>query len=166
MTDRAYHVLFLCTGNSARSILAEAILNDRGKGRFQAFSAGSHPTGKVNPFALAALEHAALPIQGLRSKAWDEFAAPGAPTLDFVFTVCDNAAGEVCPVWPGQPITAHWGLPDPAAIEGSDLEKLTAFRDTFRMLDQRITLFTSLPLSRLDPMALSERLREIGRAGR
>jgi arsenate reductase len=164
MTEPVYNVLFLCTGNSARSILAEAILNDRGKGRFHAFSAGSHPTGKVNPFALAVLERAELPTRGLRSKAWDEFAAPGAPALDFVFTVCDNAAGEVCPVWPGQPISAHWGLPDPAAIEGNDLEKLTAFRETFRMLERRIALFTSLPLARLDAMSLGTQLREIGRS--
>jgi arsenate reductase len=164
MTERVYNVLFLCTGNSARSILAEAILNDRGKGRFRAFSAGSHPTGKVNAFALTVLERAELPTRGLRSKAWDEFAAPGAPVLDFVFTVCDNAAGEVCPVWPGQPITAHWGLPDPAAVEGTDLEKLAAFRGTFRLLERRIALFTSLPLARLDAMALGAQLREIGRA--
>ncbi len=164
MTGRIFNVLFLCTGNSARSILAEALLNERGKGRFQAFSAGSHPTGRVNPVALEILERAGLPTGSLRSKAWDEFAVPGAPALDFVFTVCDNAAGEVCPVWPGQPITAHWGLPDPAAVAGTDFEKLAAFRETFRLLERRIALFTSLPLSSLDAMALSTKLREIGRS--
>jgi arsenate reductase len=132
MTERIFNVLFLCTGNSQRSILAKAILNDRGKGRFQAYSAGSHPTGRVNPVALEILERAGLPTRSLRSKPWDEFAVPGAPALDFAFTVCDNAAGEVCPVWPGQPITAHWGLPDPAAVAGTDLEKLVAFRETAR----------------------------------
>jgi protein-tyrosine-phosphatase len=163
MNDRPYHVLFLCTGNSARSILAEAILNDRGKGRFQAFSAGSHPKGAVHPLALALLERTGLPTQGLRSKAWDEFAQPGAPPLDFVFTVCDNAAGEVCPIWPGQPMTAHWGQPDPAAVEGTDLDKANAFREAFRTLGRRIDLFLSLPLATLDRLALGNKVREIGK---
>jgi arsenate reductase len=164
MADRVYNVLFLCTGNSARSILAEAILNQRGNGRFKAYSAGSHPNGTVNPRALHLLERMGLPTDGLRSKAWDEFAQPGAPALDFVFTVCDNAAGEVCPVWPGQPMTAHWGQPDPAAVEGTDLDKTNAFRDAFRMLERRITLFASLPLSSLDRLALGNRIRDIGKA--
>ena len=132
MADRVYNVLFLCTGNSARSILAEAILNHRANGRFRAYSAGSHPSGTVNPRALQLLERTGISTEGLRSKAWDEFAEPGAPKLDFVFTVCDNAAGEVCPIWPGQPMTAHWGQPDPAAIEGTELEKTNAFRDALR----------------------------------
>jgi arsenate reductase (thioredoxin) len=164
MADRVYNVLFLCTGNSARSILAESILNDRGRGRFKAYSAGSHPNGIVNPRALALLERMGLPTEGLRSKAWDEFAQPGAPQLDFVFTVCDNAAGEVCPVWPGQPMTAHWGQPDPAAVEGSELDKTNAFRDAFRMLERRIALFTSLPMASLDRLALSQEVREIGKS--
>ncbi len=163
MIDRPFNVLFLCTGNSARSILAEAILNDRGKGRFQAFSAGSHPKGAVHPLALALLERAALPTAGLRSKAWDEFAQPGAPPLDFVFTVCDNAAGEVCPIWPGQPMTAHWGQPDPAAVEGTDVDKVNAFREAFRILGRRIDLFMSLPLATLDRLALGNKVREIGK---
>ena len=163
MNDRVYNVLFLCTGNSARSILAEAILNHRGDGRFRAFSAGSFPKGEVNPRALALLERMGLSTEGLRSKSWDEFAKPGAPSLDFVFTVCDNAAGEVCPVWPGQPMTAHWGQPDPAAMKGTELDKTTAFRDAFRMLERRIAVFTSLPFSSLDRMALGEKVREIGR---
>jgi len=163
MTDGNYNVLFLCTGNSARSILAEAILNHRGAGRFRAFSAGSHPNGRVNPFALALLSRMSLLTDGLRSKSWDEFAAPGAPPLHFVFTVCDNTAGEVCPVWPGQPMTALWGIPDPAAVEGSDFEKTEAFREAFRVLDRRIELFTCLPLASLDRMALDRELREIGR---
>lgn len=164
MDHRPFNVLFLCTGNSARSILAEAILNKNGSGRFRAFSAGSHPNGTVNPFALQLLERVGLPVAGLRSKAWDEFAAPGAPSLDFVFTVCDNAAGEVCPVWPGQPMTAHWGLPDPAAVEGTDLDKTNAFRDAFRALERRIGLFTALPIRSLDKMALGTKLHEIGKA--
>ncbi|MEO8315264.1 MAG: arsenate reductase ArsC [Pseudomonadota bacterium] len=164
MDQRPFNVLFLCTGNSARSILAEAILNKNGSGRFRAFSAGSHPNGTVNPFALHLLERVGLPTAGLRSKAWDEFAAPGAPPLDFVFTVCDNAAGEVCPVWPGQPMTAHWGLPDPAAVEGTDLDKTNAFRDAFRALERRIGLFTALPIRSLDKMALGTKLHEIGKA--
>jgi arsenate reductase len=164
MTERVYTVLFLCTGNSARSILAEAILNARGQGRFQAYSAGSRPTGKVNPIALAVLERHELPTHNLRSKAWDEFAVPGAPALDFIVTVCDNAAGEVCPVWPGKPMTAHWGLPDPATVGGTPREKLAAFQETFRKLERRIGRFTSLPLASLDVPALAARLREIGRA--
>jgi protein-tyrosine-phosphatase len=164
VTDRPYNVLFLCTGNSARSVLAEAILNHRGGGRFKACSAGSHPVGRVNPFAVDLLRQAGIETAGLRSKSWDEFAAPGAPPLDFVFTVCDNAAGEVCPMWPGQPMTAHWGLPDPAAVPGSDEDKARAFRDTYVMLDRRIGLFTSLPIASLDQLSLGERVREIGRA--
>lgn len=163
MTDRPYNVLFLCTGNSARSVLAEAILNHRGGGRFKAYSAGSHPVGRVNPFAIDLLRQARIETAGLRSKSWDEFAAPGAPPLDFVFTVCDNAAGEVCPMWPGQPMTAHWGLPDPAAVPGTDEDKARAFRDTYVMLDRRIGLFTSLPIASLDRLTLAERVRAIGR---
>jgi arsenate reductase len=162
MADRVYNVLFLCTGNSARSILAEAILNNRAKGRFKAFSAGSHPKGAVHPLALALLERKRFPTKGLRSKTWDEFAQPGAPRLDFVFTVCDNAAGEVCPVWPGHPMTAHWGQPDPAAVEGTELDKTNAFRDAFRMLERRIEMFTSLPIASLDQLSLGNRVREIG----
>lgn len=162
---RAFNVLFLCTGNSARSILAEAILNHKGRGRFRAFSAGSHPTGKVNPAAIDLLQHLKIPTEGLRSKAWDEFAAPGAPLLDFVFTVCDNAAGELCPVWPGQPMTAHWGVPDPAAAEGSDEQKRRAFHEAFRALSTRINLFISLPMEKLDRLALQKRLQEIGKTG-
>jgi arsenate reductase len=164
MIERIYNVLFLCTGNSARSILAEATLNDRGKGRFKAFSAGSHPTGAVHPMALAVLERNGLSTEGLRSKAWDEFAVPGAPHLDFVFTVCDNAAGEVCPVWPGRPVTAHWGQPDPAAVEGTELEKADAFREALRTLGRRIDLFLSLPLATLDRLALGNKVRDIGQA--
>jgi arsenate reductase len=162
MADRVYNVLFLCTGNSARSILAEAILNNRGKGRFKAFSAGSHPKGAVHPLALALLKREGMPTEGLRSKTWDEFARPGVPPLDFVFTVCDNAAGEMCPVWPGQPITGHWGQPDPAAVEGTDLDKTNAFREAFRMLERRIDLFMALPISTLDRLALGNKLREVG----
>lgn len=161
---RHYRVLFLCTGNSARSILAEAILNRAGDGRFAAFSAGSHPNGRVNPYALELLQRLGFPTEHLRSKAWDEFAALGSPPLDFVFTVCDNAAGEVCPVWPGQPMTAHWGLPDPAAVEGRDLDKANAFRETFRALERRINLFTALPIASLDRLALGLQLRDIGRS--
>ena len=163
MIDRTYNVLFLCTGNSARSVLAEAILNHRGGSRFKAHSAGSHPVGRVNPFAIDLLRQATIATEGLRSKSWDEFAASGAPPLDFVFTVCDNAAGEVCPIWPGQPMTAHWGLPDPAATPGTDADKARAFRDTYLMLDRRISLFTSLPIASLDRLSLGERVREIGR---
>jgi len=164
MADRCYNVLFLCTGNSARSILAEAILNNRGKGRFKAFSAGSYPKGAVHPLALALLERKHFPTEGLRSKAWDEFAQPGAPTIDFIFTVCDNAAGEICPVWPGHPMTAHWGQPDPAAVEGTELDKTNAFRDAFRMLERRIEMFTSLPIASLDQLSLGSRVREIGKS--
>ena len=164
MTDPTYNVLFLCTGNSARSIMAEAYLNQAGRGRFRAFSAGSHPTGEVNPYAIEQLQTARLPTEGLRSKSWDEFAAPGAPELHFGFTVCDNAAGEVCPVWPGQPITAHWGVPDPAAVEGSEVKIRKAFLETFTLLSRRITLFTSLRLESLDRLAVKTKLDEIGKA--
>jgi arsenate reductase (thioredoxin) len=164
MTEKSYNVLFLCTGNSARSVLAETILNERGKGRFRAFSAGSHPTGRVNPHAVDLLERMRMSTAGLRSKSWDEFAAPGAPTLDFVITVCDNAAGEVCPVWPGQPMTAHWGVEDPAAVQGSEVEKTEAFREAFRILERRITLFTSLPIASLDRLSLTNKVREIGKS--
>ena len=163
MTEHVYTVLFLCTGNSARSILAECILNREGRGRFHAFSAGSHPKGQVHPFALDLLKKMNHPTAGLRSKSWDEFATPGAPTLDFVFTVCDNAASEVCPFWPGQPMTAHWGVPDPAAAEGSDAERHLAFADAYRMLANRISVFTSLPIRSIDRLALQRRLEEIGR---
>jgi arsenate reductase (thioredoxin) len=161
--DHPFNVLFLCTGNSARSILAEAILNREGKGRFMAYSAGSHPRGEVHPLALELLQRLDFPVEGLRSKSWDEFATPGAPQLDFVFTVCDNAAGEVCPVWPGQPITAHWGLPDPAAAEGSEAQKRLAFADSYRMLNNRISIFASLPLAALDRMSLQRNLADIGK---
>jgi arsenate reductase (thioredoxin) len=164
MADRPYNVLFLCTGNSARSIIAEALINQWGQGRFRGFSAGSHPKGAVNPIALQLLKKMNLPTENLRSKSWDEFAALGAPPLDFVFTVCDNAACEVCPYWPGQPMTAHWGVPDPAAVEGSETEKWVAFRDTFTMLANRIKIFTSLPLASFDRMKLQERLDAIGKS--
>ncbi|HEX4648696.1 MAG TPA: arsenate reductase ArsC [Steroidobacteraceae bacterium] len=163
MADRPYDVLFLCTGNSARSILAEALINHWGRGKFRGFSAGSHPRGAVHPIALELLERMRLPREGLRSKSWDEFAAPGAAPLDFVFTVCDQAAGEVCPYWPGQPMTAHWGVPDPAALEGSDTDKWLAFRSAFQALENRIKIFTSLPLASLDRIKLQERLDAIGR---
>ncbi|NLH81245.1 MAG: arsenate reductase ArsC [Phyllobacteriaceae bacterium] len=163
MVDRIYNVLFLCTGNTARSILAESILTKDGAGRFRAFSAGSHPKGTVNPFALKVLERADHPTAGFRSKSWDEFAVPGAPVMDFVFTVCDAAAGEACPVWPGRPMTAHWGIEDPAAIEGTDLQKETAFVTAFRHLKNRISAFRSLPLASIDALALGNQLREIGR---
>ena len=155
-----YNVLFLCTGNSARSIMAEAILNQKGKPDFTAYSAGSFPTGRVNPFALKQLEAARLPTSHLRSKSWDEFAKPGAPPMDFVFTVCDNAAREICPVWPGQPVTAHWGVPDPAT--GSAAQMVRAFLDAFVVLDRRIGLFLSLPISRLDKLALKKEIDRIG----
>ena len=157
-----YNVLFLCTGNSARSILSEAILNAEGNGKFKAYSAGSHPSGKVNPFAMELLEQRRYPTDGLRSKAWDEFALPGAPELDFVFTVCDNAAGEVCPLWPGQPISAHWGVEDPAAVAGSDDDKRKAFVKAFTVLQRRISLFASLPLEQIDRLSLQTKLRDIG----
>ena len=161
----AQNVLFLCTGNSARSILAEAYLNAAGKGRFIAYSAGSHPQGKVNPHALELLAKSRLDTAGLRSKSWDEFAQPGAPRMDFVFTVCDQAAGEVCPMWPGQPITAHWGVDDPARVEGSDEQKRRAFSAAFRELSARINLFVSLPLDKLDRLVLKKKLDEIGKTG-
>ena len=157
------NVLFLCTGNSARSILAEAYLNSAARGRFVAYSAGSHPAGKVNPFAIDLLEKNRLPTQGLRSKNWDEFAAPGAPKMDFVFTVCDNAAGEVCPIWPGQPITAHWGIADPAAVVGSDEAKRKAFLRAFTELSTRINLLLALPVEKLERTALKRKLDEIGK---
>ena len=163
MSDRVFNVLFLCTGNSARSILAEAILKDLGKGRFRAFSAGSHPAGKVNPLALELLQRQHLDTGGLRSKNWDEFAAAGAPQLDFVFTVCDNAAGEVCPVWPGKPVSAHWGIADPAAATGSDEERRKAFAAAFQLLHRRISLFASLPLAKLDALAIKREVDQIGR---
>jgi Protein-tyrosine-phosphatase len=159
---RHYNVLFLCTGNSARSIMAEGILNQKGSANFTAFSAGSHPSGEVRPEALKQLQIAHIPTAGVRSKSWDEFAAPGAPTLDFVFTVCDNAAQEVCPVWPGQPVTAHWGVPDPATVRGTPEQVERAFRDAFFLLDRRIGLFLSLPLSTLDNLALKKELNRIG----
>jgi protein-tyrosine-phosphatase len=158
-----YNVLFLCTGNSARSIMAEALLNYWGKGRFSAFSAGSHPKAAVHPLALDVLEKNRLRIDGLRSKSWDEFAVPGAPHLQFVFTVCDHAAAEVCPIWPGQPMTAHWGIPDPAAVEGSDEDKRRAFNRAFRELDARIKIFTSLRLEALDELTLKRQLDAIGK---
>lgn len=162
---RSYNVLFLCTGNSARSILAEAILNRTGAGRFRAFSAGSHPKGAVHPYSLDLLRNLGHPVDDLRSKSWDEFAVPGAPPLDFVFTVCDDAAGEACPVWPGQPMTAHWGLPDPAAVTGSEAFRRAAFADTYRMLSNRIGIFLNLPLASIDRMALKRSLDAIGARG-
>ena len=165
MTATAYNVLFLCTGNSARSILAEAYLNTAGRGRFTAYSAGSHPGGKVNPLALELLQKNRIDVSGLRSKSWDEFAGAGAPQLDFVFTVCDNAAGEVCPLWPGQPISAHWGVQDPAAVEGPEELRRKAFLRAFSELSTRINLLLSLPLDKLDRLVLQKKLEEIGRAG-
>ena len=163
MTDKTFNVLFLCTGNSARSILAEAILNRVGRGKFKAYSAGSHPKGEVHPFALQLLKSLNYNTDFARSKNWDEFAASGAPQMDFVFTVCDSAAAESCPVWPGQPMTAHWGLPDPAAAEGTDAEKHLAFDDAYRMLNNRISIFVSLPMTSIDKLALQKRLHDIGR---
>lgn len=163
MPDPLYNVLFLCTGNSARSILAEAILNKDGGEKFRAFSAGSQPKGEVNPHALELLRASGYDVSGLRSKSWTEFARPGAPKLDFVFTVCDNAAGEACPLWPGQPMTAHWGVPDPADAGGSAAEIAFAFKDAYRMLKRRIDLFSALPIAKLDPLALTARLKAIGR---
>jgi arsenate reductase len=160
--NKTFNVLFLCTGNSARSILAESILNAVGKGRFKAYSAGSHPSGAVHPFALELLRKNRLETDALRSKSWDEFAAPGAPALDFVFTVCDNAAGEICPVWPGQPMTAHWGVPDPVAAEGSDETRRKAFFAAYTRLQNRILLFADLPMNKLDRMALKKQLDAIG----
>ena len=163
MPDRIYNVLFLCTGNSARSILAESIMRKDGRGRFRSFSAGSQPKGQINPFALKVLGSLDYPTDGMRSKSWEEFAALGALPLDFVFTVCDNAAGEACPYWPGQPMTAHWGVPDPAEAKGTSAEMALAFKEAYRMLHQRIGIFTSLPLRSLDRLTLQNRLREIGR---
>ena len=163
MSDRVFNVLFLCTGNTARSVLAEGILRKDGAGRFNAFSAGSHPKGVVNPFALKVLEAHGYPSDGYRSKSWDEFAVPGAPQMDFVFTVCDSAAGEACPFWPGQPMTAHWGIEDPSAIEGTDIEKERAFNQAFRFMRARIGAFTALPLKSIDALSLRNRLGDIGR---
>lgn len=164
MTDRVYNVLFLCTGNTARSILAEGILRKDGAGRFSAFSAGSQPKGVVNPFALKTLEAYEYPTEGFRSKSWEEFSGPDAPVMDFVFTVCDNAAGEACPIWPGQPMTAHWGIEDPAAVEGSDFEKQAAFNLAFRYMKTRISLLLATPIARLDRLKLKARMQEIGEA--
>lgn len=164
MTDRIYNVLFLCTGNSARSILAESILAKDGDGRFRAFSAGSQPKGIVNPFALKVLRSFDYPAEGFHSKSWEEFARPDVPVMDFVFTVCDNAAGEACPVWPGQPMTAHWGIEDPAAVEGTDIKKEAAFVAAFRYLKNRISVFIALPITSLDRMTLGSKLVEIGKS--
>ena len=163
MSDRIYNVLFLCTGNSARSVIAEAILNREGKGRFRAYSAGSQPKGAVNPGTIKLLRNLGYDVSGFRSKSWSEFAQQSAPQMDFVFTVCDDAAGEACPVWPGQPMTAHWGVPDPAAAEGTEAEKRLAFADAYRMLNNRISIFTSLPMNTLDRLALQKRLDAIGK---
>lgn len=165
MADRIYNVLFVCTGNSARSILAEALMNRWGQGKIRAFSAGSHPTGTVNPYALALLRQLGIPLENARSKSWDEFAVPGAPEMDFIFTVCDNAAGESCPYWPGHPTTAHWGVPDPAAVDGSTTDKEKAFWSAYRTLEARIKLFACLPIAKLEDMALQQRIAEIGKAG-
>jgi arsenate reductase len=162
MSDRVYNVLFLCTGNSARSILGEAVLNHLAPDRFHAFSAGSHPSGTVNPIALEVLRDAGIPATGARSKSWDEFAAPGAPQMDFVFTVCDDAAGETCPIWPGQPMTAHWGIEDPARVEGTPFQKRAAFDEAFRFMRNRITAFVNLPIASIDRMTLQSKLHGIG----
>ncbi len=162
MSEREFNVLFLCTGNSARSIIAESILRKEGRGRFRAFSAGSHPKGEVNPFAFKVLESYDYPTEGFRSKSWDEFAAPGAPVMDFVFTVCENAAAETCPMWPGQPMTAHWGIEDPATVEGTAIQKEAAFVLAARYLKNRISIFINLPIRSLDKMSLNAKLREIG----
>ena len=162
--QRLYNVLFLCTGNSARSIIAEAILNRVGQGRFRAYSAGSQPKGQINPRTIALLQNLSHDASGFRSKSWTEFAKPGDPALDFVFTVCDNAAGEACPIWPGQPMTAHWGIPDPAEATGTEAEIALAFKDAYRMLNQRIGIFVALPIASLDRLTLQSRLREIGRS--
>lgn len=163
MTERIYNVLILCTGNSARSIMAEALINTMGQGRFRAYSAGSHPTGKVNSFAVEKVESVNYPTENLRSKSWDEYATPDAPKMDFIITVCDNAAGEMCPVWPGQPISAHWGFEDPAAVEGTDAEKRRAFEQTFRHMMNRVRLFVNLPLKMLDQTAIKRELANIGK---
>lgn len=163
MSEKTYNVLFLCTGNSARSIIAECVLNKLGRGRFRAFSAGSYPKGEVHPYALELLRRQGFDIDALRSKSWNEFAAPGAPQLDFVFTVCDNARGEVCPIWPGQPMTAHWGMTDPAAVEGNEAQRRLAFADTLRMLNNRVGAFVNLPLKSLDKLSLQKQIDEIGR---
>ena len=163
MPHNIYNVLFLCTGNSARSILAEAILQREGLGRFQAFSAGSQPKGEVHPYALDLLKQLNHATKGLRSKSWDEFAVTGGPKLDFVFTVCDNAASEMCPIWPGQPMTAHWGVPDPAVVRGTEAERRFAFADTYRMMKNRISIFVNLPMPSLDRLALQKKLSEIGK---
>ena len=160
---KAYNILVLCTGNSARSIMGGALFNILGAGRFQAFSAGSHPAGRVNPFAIEQVRGLGYPVEHLRSKSWDEFAGPGSPEMDFVITVCDNAAGEICPVWPGHPVTAHWGFPDPAAVEGSDDDKRVAFVRTLHQIRNRVQLFLALPVDALDRMALESRVREIGK---
>jgi arsenate reductase len=164
MTDKIYNVLFLCTGNSARSILAEGILRRDGAGRFNAYSAGSQPRGAVNPYALTTLDAFGYPSDGFSSKSWEIFAAPGAPQMDFVFTVCDNAAGEACPVWPGQPMTAHWGIEDPAAVEGSDIDRQKAFNLAFRYMKTRISLLLATPIARLDRLRLKARMDEIGQS--
>ena len=161
--DTTYNALFICTGNSARSILAEGLLNELGQGRFHAYSAGSHPKGDVHPLALATLERLRMPTSGYRSKSWDEFVAPGAPLFDFIFTVCDNAAGETCPLWPGKPVSAHWGVPDPASVEGTEEQQRKAFLDAAITLRRRIELFLFLPLQRLDALSLQRELRDIGR---
>jgi arsenate reductase len=166
LADTVYNVLFLCTGNSARSILAEALLNHWGRGRFRAFSAGSFPRGQVHPLTLALLDKLGLSLPDARSKSWDEFARPDAPMMDFVFTVCDQAAGEVCPIWPGNPVTAHWGVPDPAAVEGSEEARMAAFRQALHLLDSRIKLFLALPVATLDRMALQRQADAIGRTAR
>ena len=163
MERRALNVLFLCTGNTARSVMAEVMLNAIGQGRFKAYSAGSHPKGIVNPYTIELLEKNRLPTEGLRSKDWEEFARPGSPALDFVFTVCDDAAGEVCPIWPGQPVTAHWGIPDPAAVEGSDADKRKAFFKAYTQLQHRLSIFVMLPMAKLDRLTLQRRLNEIGK---
>lgn len=162
MTDRTYNVLFLCTGNSARSILAEVMMNHAGRGRLRAYSAGSFPAGKVNRFAIEFLRSVQLPTEGLRSKSWDEFAKPGAPAMDFILTVCDNAAGEVCPIWPGKPVTAHWGVADPAAVQGTDEEKRAAFREAATILRRRIEMLASLPLEKLDALSIRAKLQQAG----
>lgn len=166
MADNIFNVLFLCTGNSARSIMAEVLLNRLGQGRFKAYSAGSHPKGAIHPRTIELLKNSHFDLTGLRSKSWDEFAAPGAPVMDFVFTVCDDAAGETCPVWPGQPMTAHWGVPDPANATGNDAEIAAAFADTMRMLNQRISVFVSLPIGKLDRLSLQAHLHNIGAMAR